>query len=106
MRNFWHRFLMAFTALSLLLTVATAALWIGVKPGFDKVVWRSRSAVYSVFMDRGNIGVSIANEASLRTPSTLPAFRIPIAAAIVLMAILPGVMIRWWLSCGAPNGLH
>jgi hypothetical protein len=85
-------------AMSLGLCVATVALWIGFSNGIDRVVWRSRLSIYSIFVDHLNIGCSVVRNSPGGNLLSLSKTRVPIAAAVLSLAIIPTLWMRMWIS--------
>jgi hypothetical protein len=106
MKRFCRSSLDALVGLSFFLSVGTFALWIAWHSGFDQVIYRSRASVYSVCLDRGNIGVSIVDYESHRTPWSPPGFRVPVEAMVLVLLMPPGLWMQSWSRHRLSKGLQ
>jgi hypothetical protein len=83
------------------LCIGVLALGIRFSNGFDRVIWRGQYSIYSIFLDHGDIGCSIIQKSANGNILSLSRSRIPIGAAFLLLAIVPFLWIRDWVSIHA-----
>jgi len=87
--------------MSLGLSIAVFLIGIIFSNGFDRIIWRGRYSIYSIFVDHGEIGCSIIDKYRSGNNFSLSRNRIPLSSAFLLLSIVPFLRMRDWVLAHA-----